>query len=337
MSNDTHKQAAEFLERQLEAENPSLDADLRRSLASLGAHIAERRVEAAKAPQPAKILHFPLPFAEDTRAVSNVLARCALFAAVKERQHFTDWVYIGEIDGVKIEFKGEQLTQEDHDTLLQLIKMARHEAFGVDVSVPVKAVLRGLGRHTHKSQRQQVCNEVERLAFGFLRFTPRGLPSYVGHLIEDASTPQDQAVLPEHRRALVYRLNAKFSRFYDEAHYTLFDRKERLALGGSPLAKWLHLWIIGNAEQYPHKVETLRNKCGSKTKDLKHFRETLRKALDLLKTAGIITAWRIDDADLVHIERTPSPAQLAHIAKKARKPRAKRQPGGRLKKASDFL
>lgn len=336
--NDAHKEAAEFLERQLAAEKPNLDADLRRSLASLGAHIAERSAEAAKAPPPpAKILQFPLPFGENTRAVSNVLARCALFAAVKERQQFTDWVYIGEVEGVKIEFKGEQLTQDDHDTLLQLIKMARHEVFGADISVAIKAVLRGLGRHTHKSQRQQVCNEVERLAFGFLRFTPPSLPSYVGHLIEDASTPQDQAVLPEHRRCLTYRLNAKFARFYDEAHYTLFDQKERLALGSSPLVKWLHLWIIGNAEQYPHKVDTIRKKCGSKTRELYKFRQNLREALDVLKAAGVISAWRIDDADLVHIERTPSPAQLAHIAKKAKKPRAKRQPSGRPKKASDFL
>lgn len=222
-----------------------------------------------------------------------------------------------------------------HADLLAASSVYVFGVFGGDVSVPVNAVLRGLGRHTHKSQRQQLFKEVERLAFGLLRFTPKGLPSYVGHLIDEASTPQDQAVLPEHRRRLTFRLNARFSRFYEEAHYTLFDQNERLALGGNPLAKWLHLWIIGNAEQYPHKVETLRAKCGSRTKDLKHFRENLRKTLDLLKEAGVIADWRIDDADLVHIERTPSPAQRAHLAKKAKKPRPKRQGGPR--KASDFL
>jgi len=41
----------------------------------------------------------------------------------------------------------------------------------------------------------------------------------------------------------------------------------------------------------------------------------------LLKMVGIITAWRIDEADLVHIERTPSDSQQKHLAKKARKPR----------------
>jgi hypothetical protein len=46
---DQHKLAAEFLERQLSAEKPNIDAGLRRSLASLGAHLAERRTEAGSA------------------------------------------------------------------------------------------------------------------------------------------------------------------------------------------------------------------------------------------------------------------------------------------------
>ena len=336
---DVHQQAAEFLERQLEAEKPTLDADLRRSLASLGAHLAERRTEAEQerptvtesAPQPtAKVLQFPLPFLEQTRAVSNPLARCSLFAPVKERQNFRDYVLVGEVDGVKIEFKGEQLNQDDHDTFLQLVKMGNHKPFGEDIIQAVNPVLRGLGRGTYKSQRKQFFLEVDRLVSGTLRFTPKGKPSYICHLIDDASTPQDQAVLPEYQRRLTYRLNPKISLFYKSAVYTLFDWQERVKIKGrgSELSKWLHLWIISNAEQFAHKVETIRDKCGSNDKTLKSFRQKLRQALDLLKEAGIICTWRIDDADLVHIERAPSPTQLCHLAKKARKPLTKRPPKG---------
>jgi Fe2+ or Zn2+ uptake regulation protein len=58
-------------------------------------------------------------------------------------------------------------------------------------------------------------------------------------------------------------------------------------------------------------------------KDIHSFRQTLRRALDLLKEAGIITAWQIDpQSDLVTIERTPSESQQKHITQKAsRKPR----------------
>jgi hypothetical protein len=125
--NDAHRPAAEFLERQLEAEKPGMDADLRRGLASLGARIAERRVEEARAPQPPKILQFPLPFGEDTRASSNLMARCALFAPVKERQYFNDYVVVGEVDGCLIEWKGQQINQDDHDTLLQLLILSHRK------------------------------------------------------------------------------------------------------------------------------------------------------------------------------------------------------------------
>jgi len=343
MNEDRLTQAAESLERQLEADAPNIPADMRRKLANIGALARAQATDRPPSqPEPqketAQILQYPLPFGEDTRAVSNPMARCALFAPVKERQFFKDYVTVGEVDGVKIEFKGEQLNQDDHDSLLQLVKIANYHHLGEDLRHAVNPILRELGRGTHKSQREQFFAEIDRLVSGTLRLTPKGKPSYICHLIDDASTPQDQAVLPEYRRHLVYRLNPRLPMFYNSAIYTLFDWRDRLKLKGrgSEFAKWLHLWIIGNAEQFAHKVETIREKCGSTTKDLKKFRQLLRQALDLLKKAGIITSWRIDEADRVHIERTPSPAQLGHLAKKARKPRAKHQPGG-LKKAQDYI
>jgi hypothetical protein len=154
---------------------------------------------------------------------------------------------------------------------------------------------------------------------GTLRITPPNADRYEGHFLDDATTPEDQKIQPRLRRHLSYRLNPKFAAFYSSAAYTLFDWQERARLKGrgSELAKWLHLWLIGNAEQYPHKVETIRQLCGSRLKDLNLFRRNLRAALDLLKEAGIILSWSIDAADLVHIERTPSPAQLAHLDRKA--------------------
>ncbi|WNV03229.1 plasmid replication initiator TrfA [Candidatus Methylospira mobilis] len=266
------------------------------------------------------VLQFPSPFGDDTRAVSNKIARCALFAAVKKRQFFRDYVTVGEVGGVKIEFCGEQLNQDDHDTLMQLIFSANHKPLGVDVCASVNAVLKGLGRDTYQEQRRQLFEQISRLVRGTIRLTLPNMPRYEGHLLDDASTPQDQAILPQYRRHLVYRLNPKFARFFGRMEVTLIDWQDRLKISGrgSELAKWLHLHIESHAEQYSMKAETIRDRSGSQTKELKHFRAILRQALDLLKDAGIITAWSIDAGDLVHIERIPSPAQIKHIEKKAK-------------------
>lgn len=346
---DEDSRAAAILERQIVETTPELPADLRRAIAHLGVSIArktmtegkqpEQKPEQEPQPEPAappapqlpaaapiaKILQFPLPFGDDTRAVSNPLARCALFAAVKERQFFRDYVTVGEIGGWKVEFKGDQLNQDDHDALLQLVKMATHRPIGADVSQAVNAVLRGLGRKTGQEQRRQLFEQTSRLVCGTVRLTIPRVFSYEGHLLDDASTPHELAILPQHRRHLTYRLNPRFGRLYEENQITLTDWKQRIKLKGrgSELAKWLQFQIESHAEQFNMKVRTIRDRCGSATKDLKSFRQTLRLALDLLKGTGIITAWRIDPrpesepyGDLVTIERTPSPVQIRHLTSK---------------------
>lgn len=276
---------------------------------------------------PAKIFQFPLPYGDDTRAVSNPLARCALFAAVKKRQFFRDYVTVGGIGGVQVEFCGEQLNQDDHDTLLQLVKMATHKPFGADIAQAVNAVLRGLNRGTRQEQRRQLFDQISRLVRGTIRLTLPNIPRYEGHLLDDASTPQDQTILPQYRRHLAYRFNPKFARFYSERQITLTDWKQRLKLKGrgSEVAKWLQFYLESHVEQFSMKVRTIHERCGSTTKDLKKFRQILRQALDLLKKAGIITAWHIDPrpgtapyGDLVNVERIPSPAQQKHFTRKAR-------------------
>lgn len=179
-------------------------------------------------PPAARVLQFPLPFGDDTRAVSNAMARSALFAPVKERAFFKDYVVVGEIDGCLVEWKGEQLNQDDHDTLLQLVAMARCRPFGVDVVQAVNAILAGLGRHNHKEQRRQLFEQCDRLMAGTIRITPRGGPSYAGHLINDIVTPQDQKTEPRHRRFLSYQLNPKLAPFYHSAAFTLVDTSEEL-------------------------------------------------------------------------------------------------------------
>jgi len=263
----------------------------------------------------AVILEFPKLFGEDTRAVSNIFSKCPVFSAVKERQNFLDYVVIGYVSNIKIEFAGEQFNQDDHDTFMQLVKMAEGTPLGGWVRVSVNTVLSELGRHTQKEQRKQLFEQVSRLFRGSLRVTLPNMPSVEMRLFGEIMTPIGQDVLPRYQRHLAYRLDERLDRFYRRDAFTVFDVKQRIKLTGrgSELAKALHLWIIGNATQYPIKVETLRDKVGSRQKDIKEFRRNLRVSLDLLKREGIINDWRIDDADIVHIDRTPSESQQRYL------------------------
>jgi hypothetical protein len=260
---------------------------------------------------------FKTPFGAQTRAASNPLARCAVFAPVKQRMLYDRYITVGHFNGFPIEIKGEQLNQDDHDTLLQLIKMAEGVEYGVDFSVSVNSMLNGLNRATWQAQRRQLFEQVDRLVSTTLRITASNGMRYIGHIIDDASTPEDQEVLPYSRRNLTYRLNPKFAFLYQNNQYTLVDFEKRLALKGrgSELAKWLHLWIDSHAKQYSHKVETIREKCGSQVKELRNFRLKLKQALGLLQEVGLISDWAIDDADLVHVTRNAARSQIKHLKK----------------------
>jgi len=101
------------------------DPDLRASLERLGAVMKDtpQRLE-PEPPSSAKIIQFPL-FPESTRPVSNDMARSALFSCIqgKDRRFIKD-ALMATVNGVEIRFTGEQLNQDDHDLLMQLIFMA---------------------------------------------------------------------------------------------------------------------------------------------------------------------------------------------------------------------
>lgn len=255
----------------------------------------------------AKGLQFPMIFGQNTRAVINPMTRCALFAAVTDRAYFQEYIYLGDINNVKIEYKGEQLNQDDHDLLMQLINMSLNQPIGNYITVSINSVLSDLGRHTQQSQRLRLFKQIDRLLSGTVRLTPKGKQSIGGHFLTYISTPLDQKILERNKRNLTYRINPDLSFFYRGDNYTLIDFNKRLQLKGraSELAKWLYLFYSSHRKPYPYKVETLQNRSGSTITELKKFRQQLKLALEMLKLTKIISHWHIDPiTDLVTIEKT---------------------------------
>jgi TrfA protein len=278
------------------------DPDLRASLERLGNAMVESPIAPVLVPEPpstAKVIQFPL-FPEATRPVSNDMARSALFSCVqgKDRRFIKD-ALLATVDGVEIRFTGEQLNQDDHDLLMQLIFMARATALGKWVTVSAYAILKALGRKVSGKQYRELRTDISRLAAGMVSIRNAKVKiEYIGHhLIAKASQH-------EISRHWIYRLDPELKPLYGDITHTLIDWEKRLALKGKDLARWVQLYMATHAKPYPVKVDTLRQLSGSRAKALRNFRAQLRLALDDLIANEDIVDWRIEmPDDLVFVDR----------------------------------
>lgn len=121
--NDAKAQAAAILEQQLEANCPNFDADMRRSLAIMGASIATRKPEAAaeakatpEQPQTTKVVQLDF-WPDEKSAAPNALVRSALFPALNAQQNenrrFLDEERVYSVSGLDVIFTGKQFDQSD--------------------------------------------------------------------------------------------------------------------------------------------------------------------------------------------------------------------------------
>jgi len=211
------------------------DPDLLATLEGLGNVMADAPpAPAPEQPSTAKIIQFPL-FPEATRPVSNDMARSALFSCVqgKDRRFIKDTL-LATVADKEIRFTGEQLNQDDHDLLMQMVFMAQHKPLGSWVMVPAYGMLQALGRQIGGKQYRELRADIARLtaAMVIIRNTETKREVFGHHLI--AKAEQD-----EQTRHWMYRLDPDLRALYGDMTHTLIDWDQRLALKGQDLARWL--------------------------------------------------------------------------------------------------
>jgi TrfA protein len=294
------------------------DPDLRASLERLGTVMKNTPPRTEPEPQSsAKIIQFPL-FPEATRPVSNDMARSALFSCIqgKDRRFIKD-ALMATVDGVEIRFTGEQLNQDDHDLLMQLIFMAREKPVGAWVTMPAHTILKALCRQVGGKQHRDLRADIFRLAAGTvsIRIARDRIEVTGHHLLAKAAQHEDS-------RYWVYRLDPDLAFLYGGESYTLIDWDKRLNLKGKDLARWLQLYLATHARPFPVKVATLRELSGSRTKALRSFRGQLRLALDALISNHDIEQWWIaQQTDLVTVDRgeAVTASQRRHIGRRVQR------------------
>ena len=276
---------------------------------------AARKVAESKARKPAapdRQLKLEL-WPEEVRGVPNAILRGALFGVGQERTVHKKRTLVAAVEGYEIRFKGETFNQTDLDVLEGMLHIAMPHPLGKRVEFSVHSFLKALGRKTSGEQHEQFKEQVTRLIGGVIEITDtKARMTFMGTLVHKAYRDEDTG-----RYVVIFdkdRLNLY------EAGYSHIDWNQRMALGKSTLAKWLHGFYSTHAKPYPYKVETLHNLCGSADKSLRSFRQKLKKALDELVSVGAIEGWDIDGDDLVSVQRTPSRAQQKHLNRAAKRP-----------------
>jgi TrfA protein len=291
------------------------DPELRATLERMGRIIAAQDAAAPPVQAPVPPPRLPV-FPDAARPVVNDVARSALFACVqgKDRQRLDD-ALLATVEGVEIRFTGQQLNQDDHDLLMQVVHMAAHVPLGAYALLSGHTLLQELHRGTGGQQYRQLRDDLKRLVAGTvsLRHPARGV-EYMGHLIDDA-------VHDEESHHWLIRLNPTLRPLYGPSMYTLVDWAQRIQLRGKDLARWLQLYLSTHAAPFPVNVATLKDLSGSRTTALRTFRQRLRQALADLQVNGDLVAWEIDDADLVHVDRGAAitTSQRRHLARHAKR------------------
>src|SRR5688500_14854574 len=107
------------------------------------------RIEAlAEKRRTKEVIQLPLCF-DDKRATPNSFIRSALFSAVQSKDRiFLNGVDIESQDGITVNFKGEQLNQEDLTLWQALVHMTREHPLGSVVILSAHSILKAMDLHT---------------------------------------------------------------------------------------------------------------------------------------------------------------------------------------------
>jgi TrfA protein len=271
--------------------------ELQQALESLGRTMQAnpRPIEPEKVRQRGKIIQFPL-WPEPLRGMPNPTLRSALFPAIHSKdRRFVDHELIAAVNGIEIRFTGKQLNQEDLEVCAEIFHLARLHPLGDTCHTAAHALLKALGRHTGNSEHVQLHQSLERLQAHGVEIKTRRL-TYFGSLIMEG-------IKDEATRHYLIKVNPRLAPLFHDG-WTGLDAEQRRQLRGKPLALWLHAFYSSHEQPYAYKVETLRELSGSRTKDLKAYRQKLRRALTQVQAVGAIAGWEIDGAnDLIFIHK----------------------------------
>lgn len=281
-------QRLEAINRQRKAE---AEAERQRQEAEALAEFAERQMD-----------FWP----DEQRAAPNAMVRCSLFRGAMAGKPGTRRMHqetlVASLGGEEIYYNGEDLDQKDMDVWMAVLQVFREQPMGATVQVSGNELLRLSGLSNTGPGHKALKERLKRLAFTRLDIVPSdpdNKASFHGALLSEAERTPDG-------KSWQLRLAPKLKALFADG-YTWVDWEIRDRLGRASLAQWLHSFYRSHRDPLPISVARLKVLSGSGTKEIRYFRNDLKKAFRRLEDAcahhGVTLAWKhVPSNDTIHVQ-----------------------------------
>ena len=246
----------------------------------------------------------PLPhWPAQTRGIPNICLRSALFGVIQRgRRKAVKGELIAAVKGIEIRYTGWRLDQADFDVLAHALHLVSlQKSTGGYVQFTGKGFLRGIGRSAGKSGREWLKDSFRRLTGSAVEITLEIKDQFGTESYTYAGSLVDEFYYNSRDQSYLLKINPKLAKLFD-AGWTQLQWPLSLELK-TDLAKWLHGFYASHNAPFPIKVETLRHLCGSSCGRLSDFRGRIRRALNELVEIQVLSSWKIDRKDKVHVKK----------------------------------
>lgn len=258
------------------------------------------------------ILHEQLPlglpqWADENWGMPNSFARGSLFTAMKssnaDREYY-DGKTIASLSGINIEYRGQELRQDDYSVFLAILHFGRMYRLGEAVPFSAYSMLKELGWSLNSEEYVHLRECCARLSATNVTVThdKGGSKGYAGSLLRSFAWKDEAG---QQLSSWVVLLEPNIAQLFSGPTFTLINSAERKIIGGrSPLAQWLHSFLATHQKPLPISVNKYWELSASRNKDVNDFRRKIKIALSRLQEVGFLDNFTIRN-DVVYVVRSP--------------------------------
>jgi hypothetical protein len=233
---------------------------------------------------------------EDRQGSPNSFLRSALFAAIQSKDRiFLNKAEVFSQQGIKINYTGQQLNQEDLTVWLALVDLSKKYSLGTKCKFTAHSILEHIGLEPSGSAYDKLRNSIERMTACLLTITNEKV-TFSDRII-------DRFVINEDTKHYEITFGRYIIKLFSENGWTGLETKQRKLLSRKPLAQALYSYYSSHEQAYPVSLEFLSELTGSTNKQKADFKRKVKTALAELVKVGFLKSWSIEN-DIVKVERT---------------------------------